>query len=161
MKSLKIYKVTEKYIAYLHKWDYRVQYNKSERRPYVGVVLYVGDFRYFVPMESPKENHKTIKPGKHIMSLDEGRLGLLGFNNMIPVDEKGLIEFDINSVENKSYRLLLQKQAAYINKHKAEIFNHAAQTYYDTVNGKNKFLLKICCDFKRLERACLKYDDKR
>ena len=37
------------------------------------------------PLESPKPNHVNIKGGGPVMKLDEGRLGLMGFNNMIPV----------------------------------------------------------------------------
>lgn len=69
METLKIYRISDKYIRFLKSRDTRVQDNKNRRRPYVGVVLYVGEFRYFVPMESPKPNHAKIKAGKHIMKL--------------------------------------------------------------------------------------------
>lgn len=85
MNNLRIYRVDDRYIRFLKSRDHRVQDNKNKRRPYVGIVLTVGQYEYFVPMESPKPNHANIKSGKHIMRLDGGRLGLLGFNNMIPV----------------------------------------------------------------------------
>ncbi len=62
MNALRIYRVTDHYIAFLHSRDSRVQFNKQTSRPYVGVVLHVGEFKYFVPMESPKPHHKKIKP---------------------------------------------------------------------------------------------------
>lgn len=92
MEQLRIYRVEDKYIRFLHGADARVQSNKNARRPYVGIVLVVGSYRYFVPMESPKENHKNLKPGVHIMLLEGGKYGLLGFNNMIPVPTSALIE---------------------------------------------------------------------
>ena len=95
METLKIYRVSDKYIRFLKSRDNRVQDNKNRRRPYVGVVLYVGTYKYFVPMESPKPNHQNLKPGRHLMKLDGGKLGLLGFNNMIPVNDAALISFDI------------------------------------------------------------------
>ena len=52
MEPLRIYRIDDKYIRFMKSRDYRVQDNKNRRRPYVGIVLYVGDFRYFVPMES-------------------------------------------------------------------------------------------------------------
>ena len=85
MEKLRIYRVTDKYIRFLSSRDSRVQFNKNARRPYVGVVLLVGGYRYFVPMESPKPSHANIKSGMHILKLSGGSLGMLGFNNMVPV----------------------------------------------------------------------------
>ena len=85
MSNLKITHIDDKYIRYLKGSDKKVQDNKNRRRPYVGIVLQIGSFDYFVPMESPKGNHDNVKSGIHILKLDDGRLGLLGFNNMIPV----------------------------------------------------------------------------
>lgn len=158
MESLKLYRISDQYIRFLKSRDLRVQDNKDRRRPYVGVVLYVGDHRYFVPMESPKPNHTNIKPGRHIMKIDNGKLGLLGFNNMIPVHEAALIAFDIDREPNPQYAELLRRQVSFINRSKADVLNHASQTYYSVVHKKNKFLLKICCDFKKLEYACKQYD---
>ena len=157
MESLRIYRVSEQYIRYLNSRDSKVQFNKNARRPYVGVVFAFGRFKYFVPMESPKENHQNIKPGKHILKLDGGRYGLLGFNNMIPVHKDALIEFDFNRETDEKYKRLLQRQAALCNRMKADILNHAQMTYFDVVSGKNKFLVSISCDFKKLEKACGEY----
>lgn len=157
MERLRIYRISDHYIRYLNKRDPKVQYNKAARRPYVGVVFNFGGFKYFVPMESPKPNHVRIKPGKHIIKLDGGRYGLLGFNNMVPVHKDALIEFDIDAEPNVTYRDLLQRQAALCNRMKADILNHAQMTYFDVVNNKNKFLVGISCDFKKLEAACKLY----
>ena len=138
--------------------DSRVQDNKNRRRPYVGIVLTVGEYRYLVPMESPKSNHANLKAGWHFFKLDDGRLGLLGFNNMIPVHESAIIQFDISNEPDLKYAELLRRQASYINRHKADVLNHASHTYYNVVNKKNKFLLTICCDFKKLEAACKRYN---
>lgn len=161
MESLKIYRVEEKYIRFLKSRDSRVQDNKNRHRPYVGVVLYVGDFRYFVPMESPKPNHVNIKPGHHIFKIDGGKLGLLGFNNMIPVNDTALIAFNIDEEPDAQYAELLRRQASYINRNKATVLACASSTYYSVVNKQNKFLIKICCDFKKLERACKQYNPNR
>jgi len=158
MDHLRIYRIEDKYIRFLHSRDSKVQYNKGTRRPYVGIVLFVGQFRYFVPMESPKANHAKIKPGKHILKMEGGNLGLLGFNNMVPVPESALIRFDIANEPDPQYRDLLFRQAAVCNRMKADIYHHASQTYYDVVNGRNSFLLRICCNFRELEKASLKYD---
>lgn len=158
MKNLKLYKVTDKYVRYLHSRDFRVQYNKNAHRPYVGIVFSFVGFQYFVPMESPKPNHKNIRSGKHIIKLDSGRYGLLGFNNMIPVHKDALIEFDINDEPDLKYRALLQHQIALCNRIKADILNHAQLTYFGVTEEKTEFLLRICCDFKKLESACKLYN---
>ena len=157
MDKLRLYKISNHYIRYLHTRDPKVQFNKNAKRPYVGVVFSFGRFQYFVPMESPKPSHASIKPGKHILKLADGRYGLLGFNNMIPVHKDALIEFDIAKEKDEKYRALLQHQIALCNRKKADILNHAQMTYFDVTNGGNKFLVSISCDFKTLERACKAY----
>ena len=158
MENLRIYRIEDKYIRYLKHFDDKVQNNKNRRRPYVGIVLYVGDYRYFVPMESPKPNHANMKAGKHILKLDGGRLGLLGFNNMIPVREDALISFDIDAEPDPQYAELLRRQAVYMNRNKANILDHASRTYYSVTRDQNDFLRTICCDYKKLEGACDRYD---
>lgn len=157
METLRIYRISDQYVNYLHKKDNRVQLNKNAKRPYVGVVFNFGGFKYFVPMESPKPNHANIKPGKHIIKLDGGKYGLLGFNNMIPVHKDALIAFDINAEPDVKYRELLKRQVSICNRIKADVLDHAQATYFDVVNGKNKFLMGISCDFKKLEGACKAY----
>ena len=158
MENLKIYRVAEHYIRFLNSRDKKVQFNKGNRRPYVGVVLHIGGFKYFVPMESPKDNHANMKPGKHILKLENGRLGLLGFNNMVPVHNDALIAFDIDAEPDTKYRELLRNQAVACNRMKADIYDRASRTYYDVTNRKNKFLVSISCDFKKLEGACKTYN---
>lgn len=157
MENLKIYKIEDKYIRYLHGVDKKVQYNKDAKRPYVGVVFTFGGFKYFVPMESPKPNHANIKSGKHILRLKNGEYGLLGFNNMIPVHKDALISFDISKEPDVKYRNLLKNQIQLCNKMKADILDHAQKTYFGVLNG-NEFLVKISCDFKKLEKASKNFD---
>lgn len=158
MDNLRLYRISDHYVRFLSGCDPKVQYNKSARRPYVGVVFSFGGYRYFVPMESPKPNHVNIKPGKHIIKLDNGRYGLLGFNNMIPVHKDALVAFDIDAEPDRKYRELLKHQVSLCNRMKADILNHAQMTYFGVVENKNKFLVSISCDFKKLEKACKAYN---
>lgn len=161
MESLKIYRIDDRYVRFLRSRDSKVQDNKDRRRPYVGVVLIVGMHKYFVPMESPKANHKNIKAGPHIFKLDNGNYGLLGFNNMIPVPDCAIRAFDIDKEPNEKYRELLKRQANIINRNKATILAHASDTYYKVTNNTNKFLVGISCDFLKLEKASKQYDPNR
>ena len=63
MGKLRFYHIRDGYIEHLHKLDYRVQLNKGQRRPYVGIVLQIGSYDYYVPLESPKPNHLNIRSG--------------------------------------------------------------------------------------------------
>lgn len=157
MEKLKIYRIREGYIEYLHTKDSRVQFNKGERRPYLGVVLEIGGHKYFVPMESPKPNHTKLKNNVHIMRIDGGKYGLLGFNNMIPAKEFFLIEFDIAKEPNEQYRNLLWNQLRFCNEHRREIYEHARKTYEGATVKKTPFLTKVCCNFELLEREYTKY----
>ena len=158
MKALKLYRIDEQYIRFLHSRDSKVQYNKAAKRPYVGVVFSFRKLNYFVPMESPKPSHLNMKSGKHLLRIAKGKYGLLGFNNMIPVHKDALIEFDISAEKDDNYRTLLERQVKEINKMKADIMDHAQKTYFDVVDHNNKFLVSISCDFKKLERACREYN---
>lgn len=108
-------------------------------------------------MESPKPNHANIKAGKHIIKLDGGKYGLLGFNNMVPVPKFALAEVNIDAEPDEKYRELLKRQASLCNRIKADILNHAQMTYFDVVQSKNKFMVSVSCDFKKLETVCKDY----
>ena len=127
MGKFQFYHINEHYISYLHSIDTRVQYNKGQRRPYVGIVLSINGIDYYVPLESPKPNHVNIKGGGPVMKLDDGRLGLMGFNNMIPVIPSCLIKFDIQSIENENYKMLLLNQLNYCNKNRDLILQRTFQ----------------------------------
>lgn len=158
MAKLRFYHVSEDYIRFLHGADRRVQHNKDQRRPYVGVVLRVKDFDYFVPLESPKPGHAKIRSGGPVMKLDGGKLGIMGFNNMIPVVDAALIDFRINEVADEKYRLLLYNQLAFCNRHKQQILLRAENTYRRAVEGEIPLYKKVCCDFKKLERVSGEFD---
>ena len=161
MAKLRFYRIQDGYVDFLHKIDHRVQLNKNQKRPYVGVVMSVGESQYYVPLESPKPNHANIKSGGPVLKLDEGKLGIMGFNNMIPVKKYHLIEFDIMQEQDPKYRALLLNQLAYCEKNKDLITKRAEATYKKAIAGNNPFYRKICCDFKRLEENCNKYKVKK
>ena len=158
MEKLKLYYIDDEYIRFLQKQDAHVMNNKNRSRPYVGVVLFVNGYQYFVPLESPKPNHANIKNGKHILRIEGGRYGLMGFNNMIPVPTGALAPIDISRVPDRGYADLLRRQATFCNRNRDSIHGHASGTYNDVVSGRNKFLARICCDFKTLEEACDRYE---
>ncbi len=104
MEKLRIYRIRDGFIEFLHEKDHRVQFNKRERRPYIGVVLEINGHKYFVPMESPKPNHEKLKSNVHIMRIDGGKYGILGFNNMVPAKDFFLVPFDIEKEPDERYK---------------------------------------------------------
>ena len=102
MNKLKLYRIDINYIKFLYRFDKRVQYNTqredeyTKRRVYLGIVLQVNDYNYFVPLEHPRPAHQKIKNNIFIFKIHKGKYGMLGFNNMIPVNDTELINFDIS-----------------------------------------------------------------
>ena len=158
MGQFRFFHISEHYIRYLHSIDKRVQHNKGQRRPYVGIVLSINSVDYYVPLESPKPNHKNIKSGGPILKLDNGRLGIMGFNNMIPVLPNSLIPFDILNIQDEKYKMLLLNQLSYCNKHRDLILQRAATTYRKAISKKIPLYNSVCCNFEKLERKSRKYD---
>ncbi len=160
MNKLKLYRIDINYIKYLYQFDKRVQYNEqredeyTERRAYLGIVLKVNEFNYFVPLEHPRPSHQKLKNNIFIFKIHNGKYGMLGFNNMIPVEDTELIKFDINK-ESEKYKQILISQYHFCNKHIQEIKEKALATY--NRSQKNKFLKKVCCNFKLLEEKLKEY----
>ena len=158
MSGFRFYHIQEKYVNYLHSGDYRVQFNKGQHRPYVGVVLTINGVKYYVPLESPKPNHASIKSGGPVLKLDDGKLGMMGFNNMIPVPDHALINFDFNDIEDSKYKNLLINQLRYCNSIKEIIIRRAETTYYKALSGKVPLYNKVCCNYRKLEHMSKSYD---
>lgn len=159
--TLKLYRINIDYIKYLYSFDNRVQFNPnreeeySARRPYLGIVLTINEFDYFVPLEHPRISHQKLKNNVFIFKIHSGKYGILGFNNMIPVPKEQIENFNINQEED-SYKQILLSQYRFCNKHIKEIKSKAEITYlkYQTI----PFLKKVCCDFKLLEEKCKIYN---
>ena len=160
MNKLRLYRIDIEYIKYLYSFDNRIQYNPNQtdeytqRRPYLGIVLEVDNFKYFVPLEHPRISHQKMKNNIYIFKIHNGKYGILGFNNMIPVKSEDLIEFDINK-ENDGYKQILISQYHFCNKHIKEIQERAKITYKKS--QENSFFKKVCCNFKLLEEKCQEY----
>ena len=78
------------YCDYLRKFDNKVPYNagKKELRPFIGILFLVNNCEYFAPLSSPKQKHLHMKNNIDFLKIADGKLGVINFNNMIPVSEK-------------------------------------------------------------------------
>lgn len=158
--AMRFYKVDLDYIKYLHQFDNRVQYNpaynniKNQNRPYLGIVFQVDNNNYFAPLEHPRPSHQHLKNNLHIFKINKGKLGIIGLNNMIPVQEQALMEFDIKNEPN--YKILTT-QYVFCRKHWNFIIDRAKKVYEKQTQSPNDFTRKCYCDFKLLEQKSQEY----
>ena len=165
MKNLYFIKVKEEYVKYLKKFDNKVQDNSNlkNNKPYIGILIEKENKKYFAPLSSPKEKHNVFKElqDKNKLPIDiflimdkEKIIGIINFNNMIPVTEDAIIYFNIK--EDKNYSLL-EKEHIYCIKHKEEIFIKADKVYKLVTKYNKISLINRSCNFKLLEQKAEEY----
>lgn len=136
IKNFKLVKVDYKYCDYLSEYDERVPYNRGikDLRPFIGILFEVDGIEYFAPLSSPKEKHKKLKNTMDLVKIDNGRYGVINFNNMIPVTNKNYIEFDLYSKPGTKQEFdkqnLLKTQLKWLNDNKKNVLNLISRWYY-------------------------------
>lgn len=164
MKSLKIYEIENTYIDYLASFAPHLFHNKKENqkneRKYIGIVLTVNDFDYFVPLSSFKEKH--IKMKNNIDFLKVGSYAVINLNNMFPVPETQCFYVDISKETDRSYKALLSAEYRIISSMQERILKNAKSLYdYKIKNANTTPLAKRCNDFKLLEEKCRLYIERK
>ena len=167
-RELRFYTVSEEYIDYLKKYDYRVSDNllSKNQRPFIGVVLSIDEMNYYVPLTSPKFKHKLMNESIDFMKIKGGSLGAINLNNMIPVPKdmvKPIIfrEMPIQTPGDLKYKNLLVNQYRWCKGNKEKISKRANRLYRVVISGKNEQLSMRCCDFSLLEKQCRKFEIER
>ncbi len=152
--------VKDSYIEFLRKYDERVPINKNESRMYIGVVLEVDDHKYYAPLSSPKQKHLKMKNTHDFRKIKGGKLGAINFNNMIPITEQAIINFDLLDIEDAKYQLLLKTQIIEI-RHDAGNIKTVAEKLRSMIinNTCSEKLQQRCCDFKLLESVYMNYKE--
>lgn len=164
-RSLKLVKIDYNYCNYLRKYDSRVLYNEGikELRPFVGVLFMVHGCEYFAPLSSPKLKHKTMKNTLDIFKIEDGKYGIVNFNNMIPVTNDNYVCLDLDKKaknNNVNKRIdLLQNQLRILNANKKEIYHKASLLYSLYKNNKLPVNVMVrCCNFPLLEEKCIEFN---
>lgn len=164
--KLLIVKVDSKYCDYLRKFDSRVVYNKGikELRPFIGILFIIDKCEYFAPLSSPKEKHKSLKNTLDLLKIDDGNLGVINLNNMIPVTSKNYEEFDFNKQpanQSERFRIkLLTNQLRWLTSHKQEIRTKSKLLYTLYKNKKlKKNVEDRCCNYMLLEDKCRDFNN--
>ena len=162
--GVKIYIIQEKYIDYLRESDEKVLKNKSEKRPYIGIVFKQGNFDYFSPLGSPKEKHKLMKRRLDFIKIRNGELGIINLNNSIPIKGNEIRLLDIDALKNSSnisdrkYGTLCEDQLIWCDNNFEVIEKNFKKLYSLYINNKLPESLKErCCNFKLLEEKSLDY----
>ena len=146
--KLNLYSISDKYIKYLRKFDDKIYDNKEEirthKRKYLGVVLTVNDFNYYIPMSSPKKSDyldfdkKIVRnDAKTIIRIHEsGRLyGTLRISNMIPVPITELQPYIIADEDDLKYREVILGELRYINNNSSKIIKYAKTVYNQKIKN--------------------------
>ena len=160
---MNFYYIKDEYIDYLRQFDDKVLYNKNEKRPYVGIVFSLEGINYFAPFTSPKVKHKKMIDKIDFIKINNGDLGAINLNNMIPVNLESTILIKINLIENLKYRRLLQEQFFSINSISNKIKAYAFElrkivfTNNDQLNYKQKRIKERCCNLVLLEKIYKDY----
>lgn len=160
---MNFYYVKDSYIDYLRTFDEKVPENKNESRPYIGIVLEIGDIKYYAPFTSPKPKHKKMRNGKDFRKIAGGKLGAINFNNMIPVVDSALIPIKMKEIQDTKYRLLLQNQYEAILTDTEEIKRTATElrmlvlTPDENLSAHSLKIKSRCCCLSILEKASVNY----
>ncbi len=171
--SYKFVVISDKYIDYLRRTEPRVMSNKADsrvyHRKYLGIIEKLNGFSYFIPLSSPKTKDYT-KNGKikndsliTIYIKDSKRLyGTLRFNNMIPVPESEIENYDLNDEGDLKYKLIVFNELYFVRQNQDKI-ERTAKNLYEAKKNQDKQaegqkpLLKITLDFEQLESLCTNY----
>lgn len=160
---MKVYKADLRYCNYLHYYEPKIPFveNEKENRPFIGTLLCVNGKNFFAPLTSPKKKHLTMKNTQDFLKIDEGRLGGINLNNMMPIPKSYLKEIQIKDIKDTKYRRMLYMQMEWIEKNKTRINNRAKNLYYLVLQKKaTENLINRCCDFKLLEKKCQEFMEK-
>ena len=153
---MQFYKVSDRYINFLKKLDTKIPDNYSGKRPYVGIVLEINGHKYLAPLTSHKPKQDKLQSTNptiykiHEKGNENNKLGMLHFNNMIPVIDSEIATIDF-STQDKKYSSLLSTQLAFIKSNQDNIKTRAKQLYNLVTVNKNAHFCSLSCDFIFLE----------
>ena len=175
LKEHRFVAITDEYIQYLQKAEPHVMSNKIDERTYhrkyVGIVEELNGFKYFVPLSSPKtkdyENGKIRKDSLITIYIKDSKnlFATLRFNNMIPVPESEIINFNLNDEGDLKYKLIVFNELYFIRQNSTKIEKTASNLYKAKVNQSKEPafkqpILNVTLDFLKLEELCKNFKRK-
>ncbi len=183
---MRLYLVNTEYIDFLrgdpklHNVFDNKEREGSFKRKYIGIVLNIEEYKYYVPLSSPKDTdykvingkktiRKSIIPIIRIVVKDKNGndelKGTIKFCSMIPVPDTVISPYNFLEERDDSYRILVQKEYDFIKTNKEKIFRHASVLYNQKTKEKSLFIgdnkkpgyLSNTVDFIYAEQKCNQY----
>ena len=139
--KLVLVRVDTDYCNYLRRFDNKVPYNYNEKelRPFIGVLFNIGTLMYFAPLSSPKPKHQKLRMKLDFFKIDNGKLGAINFNNMLPVTDKNIIKLDLDkealTKSEEKYTKLLKEQLYWLNRNDEKLYGRSKKLYEKYANG--------------------------
>ena len=164
--------LTSNYLKYLGIYENKVSLKAN--RPFIGIVFKVNNKEYFATLSSPKEKHKRMKTNIDFFKIDKGNLGIINFNNMIPVINNDIcrnkldlemLSKSLNTDDIKYFRLL-KNQLKYCEKNKNIILAKAEKIYniftknLEKLSESQKKMYRRVNNFKVLEHASKEFENE-
>ncbi len=160
--KLKWYIADKEYVNYLRKFDNKVEnidYNEK-LKPYIGILITINKFNYYVPISSAKEKHYNMREGIDFIKIkkEEKIIGVLNLNNMIPIlnDNVRILQYReiefyrkfANDKEKRLYIAFLSFELSLINSKIEKIKKSAEKLYNEKLKNPGSNISKRCCNFK-------------
>ena len=181
MEAFKLYSVSDEYIEYLRYVFPNVYSNKEttriHTRKYVGTIVCLENYHYYIPMSSPKESDYQIAGGKKVIKKSivpimrivvknsKGLKELKGpfrISHMIPVPPSELQLYDIENEQDSTYKDLVQNEIIFIRKNQEKILANAKLLYKQKAeNDLSAGYVKAALEYKALEKLCRDFIDKK
>ena len=177
--QLNLYSISDEYVEYLRKFDNRVYDNKEDyrvhTRKYLGVVLSINSFNYYIPFSSPKDTdyydtekrkiRKSVIPIIRMTEKDKDGnsklYGTLRISNMIPVPITEITPYFVKDEQDINYKNLILSELRFIKKNTELIVKNANVLYKQKENQQDIMYVKNSLDFKLLEEKCLEYVENK
>ena len=171
------YTVDPDYLEYLNKVDSEVYYNPSYRnsiKPFIGVIVGIENYNYFIPVSSAKEKHKRWKnvSDEHFIIYEvidnsvsiQGDiykyysdtekmhiLSVLDIKKMIPVPTGYYEQVVFDELDDDRYKDLFEKEYAFCLSIKDKVLNKVQKIYNN--QKETGIVRRANCNFEKLEDA--------
>ena len=150
------------YMKYMHEADWRV--SVKYKRKFVGLAVRINGRIYVVPLTSQTTKERVARGKKKrsaaittFIKIKGEEIANLLHNNMFPVPKNQLKKIKIDPLVDT----YLANEERQIRKHWTEINSKSIAVYrerYDNDSRNYHFLNKTCCDFKKLEEECDRWE---
>ena len=169
---IKWYIVNKEYVDYLKRYDEKIQNinYKNSSKPYIGIILSINNFDYYVPISSAKPKHYSMNENTDFVKITDGNkiLSAINLNNMIPIFESDITMLNYGELSRYflfkdktselKYISLLRREIFFINNRSRDLLERAKSLYEIKYNTPYTSMARRCCDFNLLEEKCIEYN---